>query len=346
MMHSRWSSFLRKAGAHIKDGMAADFGNPGEETRSAVGKHILVDLSQFAIIRITGKDAADFLHGQFTSNIHALTATDLQSSSWCNPRGQVLANFLLLKPDAGFLLLLPQDMKTYFMQGLQRYILRADVTLQDESESLVRVGISGPDLSQAMNTMPGSNQDPARPIQHDKGITLLPLPADKARSILLGGIEAMQAAWHELADGFRPAGAHCWALLDILAGLPWITQATAAMFLPQMLNLDSLGGLSYQKGCYPGQEIITRLQQRGQLKRKLCLARTQNGEAIQPGRHLFSRGDQRAVGTVINIAPDPAGGHAMLAVVETAKTESAEIIPEQQDNSPLTFQPLPCPLHV
>jgi len=340
MMENQWATFLRDAGANIDNGIVTDFGNPDEEIQSAVNDSVMIDLSHFAIIRVTGDDATEFLHGQFTSDVNAISKQGFQFSAWCNPKGQIVTNFLLLKMDKDFLLLLPENIKTQFMQRLQMYILRADVTLQDESESLIRIGLSCSELTQAVKEMIEVIQT-AEQMQTHKSVHLFQIQTDKPRYIIIGTAEEIQPVWDTFNGNIKPAGIHSWSLLDILAGRPWVSETTSAMFLPQMLNLDILGGLSYQKGCYPGQEIITRLSQRGQLKRKMFLARTQNGVGIKPGQNLYSKDDDQVVGTVVNIAPDPGGGHTMLAVVDIDNAESGHVIFEQREDSPLTFLTLP-----
>lgn len=340
MMQNKWCSFLRDAGANIHNGITMDFGNPGEEIQSAVNDNVIVDLSHFAIIKVTGNDATDFLHGQFTSDVNTIDKQCFQFSAWCNPKGQVLTNFLLLKVNEGFLLLLPEDIKTQLMQRLQMYILRADITLEDASKSLVRIGISFPKPSQEVKAIFEAIQA-AEQMQMYKSAHLFQIQADKPRYIMIGMVEAVQPVWKAFEEYSKPAGVHTWALLDILAGLPWVTESTSAMFLPQMLNLDVLGGLSYKKGCYPGQEIITRLYQRGQVKRRVFLASTQNGPDIKTGHLLFKQDEEQPAGTIVNIAPDANGGYTMLAVVETEKAESGKIILKHQENMPLMFHPLP-----
>jgi folate-binding protein YgfZ len=336
MMQSQWCTFLRDKGANIDNGVVTDFGNPDKEIQSAVNNNTIVDLSHLAIIKVTGDDATEFLHGQFTSDLKTISKQEFQFSAWCNPKGRIVANFLLLKMENGFLLLLPEDIKLQFMQRLQMYILRADVTLHDESESLIRIGLSCTDLTPATKAIIEAFHTEDQ-MQTDKSAHLYQIHADKQRYIIIGTAEVIQPLWNTLTEDIKPSGINSWALLDILAGHPWVTATTSAMFLPQMLNLDALGGLIYQKGCYPGQEIITRLYQRGQLKRKMFLVRSQDGPDIKPGQNLYHKDDNQAVGSVVNVSPDSDGGCTMLAVVDIDKANSDCVIPEPGKNSPLTF---------
>ena len=123
--------------------------------------------------------------------------------------------------------------------------------------------------------------------------------------------------------------------------MPKVTAATSDMFVPQALNWDLLGGVSFQKGCYTGQEIVARMQYLGRLKERLYAFRTQ-ADDVQPAGRLYSAafGDQ-ACGTVVNAAPDPAGGSALLAVAQREAADAGDVRLDALDGLPLLPQRLP-----
>ncbi|MEE9287250.1 MAG: folate-binding protein, partial [Gammaproteobacteria bacterium] len=155
----------------------------------------------------------------------------------------------------------------------------------------------------------------------------------------------LQAVWQALASEVTPVGAGPWALLDILAGVPSIYPATSEAFLPQMLNLHALGALSFQKGCFPGQEVIARVKYRGKLKRRTYLAHLDTDAVPDPGDALFEVRSRERIGQVLNARPHPDGGIAMLAVIETEAAASTEVRLHRDEGPTVQVQPLPYSLN-
>ena len=118
------------------------------------------------------------------------------------------------------------------------------------------------------------------------GVTILRLPAPVPRFELIGAFERLTAVWNALTPGCSTADADAWALLDIRAGLPTVYTATVEAFVPQMVNLQLLDGVSFNKGCYVGQEVVARMQYLGTLKRRMYLAEVETQTVPQPGDEL------------------------------------------------------------
>jgi folate-binding protein YgfZ len=131
--------------------------------------------------------------------------------------------------------------------------------------------------------------------------------------------------WKDLVPAIRPVGRNAWSLLDILAGLPLLAPETIGEFIPQMLNMEALGGLCFTKGCYPGQEVIARLHYRGQLKRRLYLAYVDSERLPIPGTALHGEGATEGAGTVVCAARHPDGQIALLAVVKIEEKNQTKI---------------------
>ncbi len=148
---------------------------------------------------------------------------------------------------------------------------------------------------------------------------------------------------HEaLRQHAEEAGPGMWEWLDIRAGIPWITPATQEAFVPQMVNLDLIGGVSFSKGCYPGQEIVARAHYRGQVKQRTCLVHIETESAPEPGDKLYSAdmGEQSS-GTIVNAAPSPGGGHDALAAIQTSSVEAGDVRWKTPGGARLGFLPLP-----
>jgi len=261
--------------------------------------NIVTDLSYLAVIKVSGDDAESFLNGQFTSNIEKFSEHQLQFSAWCNPKGQVKTTFYIYRLADSFYILLPEELKVSFLKQLSMYILRADVQLTDQSDIVTRLGLclEKSDLDQAdvgqsdiLNQLPDN-------------VVVFPLASleseqKQSRYIIVADIEQAESIRDSLTEIFADTDPSVWKLLDIQAGIPWLSPETSEKFLPQMLNLDLIEALDYQKGCYPGQEIIARLHYRGELKRKLYLTTCTSNETPGSGISIVTS-ENKTIGTVI-----------------------------------------------
>jgi tRNA-modifying protein YgfZ len=317
-MASAWRQFLFEQGARFDGGRVIDFGDPALERGQVFHGNIIADLSHYGLIEITGKDAETFLATQFTSDVRQVSESTSQLSAWCTPQGRVLAVFRIFRRAGAYYLLLPGELLQPILRRLRMYILRSDVRLADASSILVRIGLSGPalpgSLAEAFKEPP---TNPNRCLQ-DNGNTLLCLPGPSPRFIVIGEPGAAKKLWLERQQNATPTGAGPWTLLEILAGIPSVHPKTTEAFLPQMLNLEALGGLCFSKGCYPGQEIIARLRYRGQLKRRLYLGLANTARIPEPGDEVVSGDSEETqrVGTVVAAERHPQDGAALLAVLE------------------------------
>jgi folate-binding protein YgfZ len=175
-----------------------------------------------------------------------------------------------------------------------------------------------------------------------RGSDVTAIAIDGGRFVLVAPVAETPAIWDRLAGPLTPVGAPCWEWLEIANGLPWITAATQDQFVPQMANLELIGGVNFRKGCYPGQEIVARMQYLGQPKRRLFLAHVDAEASPAPGESLVAddAGGQSA-GTVVNAAPAPHGGFDLLAVVQTASAGTATVRLGSPAGPALRFRPLP-----
>jgi folate-binding protein YgfZ len=318
-----WQESLSQRGAIFDDIEVSGFGDAAAELAAARDAAVLCDLAPFATLRVAGPDAEAFLQGQLTNDVTTLDPGASQYSAVCSPKGRVLANFLLRRIDAtGFELLLPMPLLAPIRQRLRMFVLRAKVTLEDASTTSVRIGIGGPAAPEVIEAVCGS----VPPVHHSATVSgglLLQLP--RARFMAFVAPESAAALWDELAARARPAGFSCWRWLLIRAGLPVIVPPTQDQFIPQAINWEVVGGVSFQKGCYTGQEIVARTQYLGRLKERTVLAHAE-ASALSPGARLFSAsfGDQPC-GTVVNAASAPGGGSDLLAVVQIAARESGDL---------------------
>jgi tRNA-modifying protein YgfZ len=323
-MSSPWHDFLStKSGAAIGNGAVLGFGRPAEELRAARDASIVAPLSALGRLAVGGDDAAGFLHGQFSSDVKALQPGRAQRSSYCSPKGRVLANFLLWRDASGFGALLSRELAEPVRKRLAMFVLRSKVTIADVSGGSVILGLSGPAAARAIEDCIG----PA-PAADDAAVA-----APTGTVIAIGGgrfiavlkPDAAPAAWVELSAKLAAVGEPAWRWLDIRAGVPWIGAATQDQFVPQMANLELIGAVNFQKGCYTGQEIVARTQYLGKLKRRLFGFHA-DADAPSAGTPLYAADfPDQACGMVVDAAPAPDGGCDLLAVTQAESAGKARL---------------------
>jgi folate-binding protein YgfZ len=327
MMNPGWTEFLQSRSA-VVDGEAAvrSFGDAGRELAAARDGSVVVPLSIYGLLRMTGNDAAEFLHGQLSSDVKALAPMQAQASTYCSPKGRVLANFILWRDAEGFAALLSRDLLAAIKKRLAMFVLRSKVAIEDVSGQYVVLGVAGPAAAGALSRACGAAPGEANSVTRAGAGVLLGLGGE--RFLALVQPEAAQAAWATLSTELVPAGEEAWRWLDIRAGAPWITVPTQDEFVPQMANLELTGAVNFQKGCYPGQEIVARTQYLGKLKRRMFLLHADVAEPPAAAAGLFSAtlGEQ-ACGTVVNAAPAPEGGCDLLAVIQLEAVAAAAASP-------------------
>jgi folate-binding protein YgfZ len=264
----------------------------------------IADLSHYAVLRISGEDAGAFLHGQFTNDVQALAVDTAQWNGWCTPKGRLLATFLLARRKDDYLLVLPAEIAGPIAKRLAMFVLRSKVKIADVSAEYARRGRIG------AAGIPGA----MRVVEKDGAITV---GLDPQRAIVLAPASQAPEA---------NASADAWELASIRAGVPTVTAATQEAFVPQMANFELVGGVSFKKGCYPGQEIVARMQYRGGLKRRMARAHVAGEERPQPGDPVYSSafGEQSA-GTIVNAAPAPEGGYDVLVVAQMESLERRDL---------------------
>ncbi len=325
-MLEKWSEALGNAGVKLdREHRIMDFGDPEAECRAALDGNVISDLSHFGVIEVGGGDAEKFLQGQFTNDLRQVTPERGQLSAWCSAKGRVMVDFGLFRRGENYCLLLPADLVDSVLKRLRLYVLRAEVKLADLSDQLARMGLAGPEAPRLLREHLGlaPPEDAWGSSQADGETTVLRLPGPVPRFVLLARPETLMGHWAGLAAEARPAGMAAWGLLDVLAGLPWIDHALAEEYIPQMLNFPALGGVSFTKGCYTGQEVVARSQYLGSVKRRLYLAKTAAGECPPTNAEIRGSGDgEEAAGKVVNAWPHPDGGCRLLAVLRIAAAEA------------------------
>ncbi len=272
-----------------------------------------VVLTHWGLISAQGADAAHFLHGQLTQDVEHLDGSQARLAGYCSAKGRLLATFFVWRPQPEQVFLAcSADVLPATLKRLSMFVLRAKCQLADAGAAWRLVGLAGPSaLAWAGAAWPAA---PWRVAETSAGrLIRLPDAAGSVRALLV------QPAGDAPPD--LPALTLAqWQALEVASGVAAVTAATVEQFVPQMVNLELVGGVNFQKGCYPGQEVVARSQYRGTLKRRAFLWRSDAPAAA--GQEVFAADDpSQPAGLVANAAPLPDGGHLALVEVKLAALE-------------------------
>lgn len=271
----------------------------------AIGAAVLTD---WGVIRAAGADAATFLNGQLTNEVAAMGDGEARLAGFCSAKGRLQASFIVWRNGPEELLLAcPASVLPGTLKRLSMFVLRAKCKLSDASAELPLIGIAGPAAALVGD---------AKPWQRVGAVIRLPDAAGVVRCLQVGGEPPADAPALSL-----PA----WRWLEVQSGVPTIETATQEQFVPQMINFELVGGVSFRKGCYPGQEVVARSQYRGTVKRRMFGFEVEGAAAA--GQEVFHDADPaQPAGLVVNAAPSPAGeGSSLLVEVKLNALEAGRL---------------------
>jgi folate-binding protein YgfZ len=275
---------------------------------------ICVDLSHRSLLRITGADAHSFLQGQITQDVNQLKAGQALLFAHCQPKGRVLFNGYLWHEQGAWWMELPRSRGPFARERLSMYRLRSQVEL--ELCNTVHWGLLFDSPEQCTTAVQ---------IARQQGAHAIGLGANRALLVA----EALPAAWGQFAVG----DAEQWQRSTLQQGIAEIEEATADAWIPQMLNWDSLGGISFDKGCYTGQEIVARTHFLGKVKRNLI--HLQSAQPLQLNQSLWADQGESPLGSVVMVA-----GTEALAVVQDS-AQDASVFHLDSAQGPLVERVLP-----
>lgn len=307
---------------------------------SVINETIICDLSYLGLLEVKGTDAVTFLQGQLTNDVKQLGQTNAHYSGYCTPKGRLLAVFLALSHQGHIHLQMPDKLVESITKRLKMFIMRSKVEIADASESVIKIGISGLNAPALLATQ--FTQVP----QHDYELvsqesgTLLKLPGTHPRFEIFTDITHAPDIWTALSKQAQPTKTDVWEWLEIQAGIPDVVAGTQEEFVPQMLNMDLIGGINFKKGCYTGQEIVARTHYLGTIKRRTHLAHITTATRPNPGDNIINKAGD-TIGKIVRCAPAPEGGYDLLAEIRLESIENEQVYINQ---TALEIKPLPYPL--
>lgn len=279
------------------------------------------DLSHFGLVQISGEDAATFLQNQITADINDLKLKPWLMAAWCNPKGRILSNFILfqseINEESSFFIMLPSMLKEQIMKRLKMFVLRSKVNIEDAGENHTLLGLYGDNIDTVINEAP---------VLYEIAFT-----EDIKRNILVLDNEQLNTLMPAIKLACEESDRRHWSLLDIEGAIPWVISQTTEKFIPQMLNMDLNGGVSFKKGCFPGQEVVARLHYKGnEGKRRLHWIEGETETIPGPGDTLVNAND-KLIGEIVDAEPAKTSSFKALAIIDIEEAKQSVLLREQKN---------------
>ena len=308
-------------------------------------------LEHLGIIRVTGADAASFLQGQLTNDVQLQKLEESRLAAFCNAKGRMQASFIVYKRPAvdatqttpDIYLICSRDILAPTLKRLSMFVMRAKAKLTDVTDQFNIFGLTGNAIfsiaANAINT-------PATAIFNTSTIIALHSAMGQSRALYISPIDDAAPVGDVLST-------ELWNWGEVHAGIATITAPVVEAFVPQMLNYESVGGVNFKKGCYPGQEVVARSQFRGTLKRRAYIVQIDatSDKDSQPfvGNEVFHESDtEQPCGTVVQVAANPSfypnSGFSAIVSMQVAAANGGKLTLGSASGANITLLPLPYPL--
>lgn len=262
----------------------------------------------FSLIQIDGPDATKFLQGQLTTDMNGMDEEHALLSACCDPKGRVQANFWIFKEASSYFLVLPSPMQEKTLTHLKKYAVFSKVRLDALDQAWQIVSLSKP-----LSADEKQNSDVISRI-------FAPSSGIKPRQMIIGLSQSIEKFKNHLSPDYLEQTIHDWSNANIYDRIAFIYPNTSGLFIPQMIDLQLLDGVSFTKGCFIGQEIIARTQHLGILKRHLHRGEIETTQTLEPGAEIYNS-QKQVVGVIAEIAQSTLNKYNVLAVIEDRALE-------------------------
>ncbi|QJQ96683.1 MULTISPECIES: folate-binding protein YgfZ [Halomonadaceae] len=286
------------------------------QARQALDTTVISPLVHLGILEVAGGDAERFLQGQTSAQVSLADTRFAPLTAFCTPKGRMLANAQLLRVDEQrFWLVMAADRIVPLKTHLDKFAVFYKIEMQPRDD-LALLGMIGQEsralLEARLDIVPPAIWHQAK--QHP--ILALAHPGTRPRLMIIAPVDEVERVWQALTPQATPVSNAIWGLHDIQAGIAWVTQQTQDAYLPQMFNWEALGGISFKKGCYTGQEVVARAHFRGQVKKRLMRAQLEGAE-LPPTSTPIVDAEGKSYGETIAAELDAYGQAEILAVMST-----------------------------
>lgn len=322
-MNNDWINFLKTNNAAFIENSTLVFPESQQEKADSI-----TALPHLAIIKITGNDASQFLQGQLTCDINDLTESISFYTAFCNAKGRTISTLLILKITDAFLLVLPTELIEKVINKLRMYVLRSDVQLKNVSDELCLLG-----LNTANPNLIPSLPDTDFAVTSESQI-IIKFPSSSSRYLLISSVTQAKSVWIQLTENknIPVYNSSLWIYQDISAGIPWLNQVTSEQYIPQMLTIDKLGGISFTKGCYTGQEIVARTHYLGKAKRELYVAECTRMAKLDDQTVVMTDNSEQAIGKILSFQANDQNCRLLLIIPTTDAGEKSLLLSNQNQD--------------
>jgi folate-binding protein YgfZ len=344
-MNNDWKNYLEQNGARLNEYGRFTFDNSFKDTQLADGSDTICDLSHFSTLVIAGGDATEFLQGQFTNDAAKVDEDTSQLSAFCNNKGRMLANFRLFQNQQNYFLSIRSDLVDSSIEHLQKYILRSQVAIQDISEQLIHIGISGENAQSLLSPFLDKLNTHVDSVSSNDNYIAIRVAGTVPRYEIFCSLEHAMKLWQAIANKANIVNSAYWDYLDIKNGLPFIDSNTREEFVPQMANMELINGVSFEKGCYTGQEIVARTHYLGKQKRRTYRIKIVSDTTLKTGDQLATdtSTENQYTGTLVTFYQTAEKEYEALAVIQIKSAES-ETLKLKDADAEITVLELPYPL--
>jgi tRNA-modifying protein YgfZ len=278
--------------------------NPQESKQTAS----ITPLLYQGLLSISGPDSAKFLQGQLSCDVHSASPQHSLLGAACSPQGRMFSSFRLLQKnsdtEAEFILRMRNDLVTTTHETLHKYSVFFKTQLKNASDEWLGLGIWGEQCEQLISETFGLDEIPQQvgEVSTNETAIVIRLAGETPRFECWCKAEKTTALWTELITQASPTATDRWILEDIQQGIGELCHATQDTFNPHMLNFQAIDAISFDKGCYTGQEIIARTHYRGKSKRHMQRFSLCGGEPLAPGTELYDADSNKTIATVVSSA--------------------------------------------
>ncbi len=332
-MNNDWKNFLQNNGAKQGDNGLFAFNPPYSDYQNAKDNDCICDLSYFSTVVIAGADANEFLQGQFTNDVNKVDENNSQLSGFCNNKGRMIANYRLFQHQSNYFISLRNDLVERSINHLQNYVLRAEVGIQDISEQLIHIGISGKNAETLLTSYIDNLNSTVDSVSSNDNYIAIRIAGSTPRYEIFCSFEHAVKLWEDIAAKTKIVNSDYWNYLNIKNGLPLIDSVTSEAFVPQMANMELINGISFEKGCYTGQEIVARTHFLGKQKRRTYRINITSESEPKVGEQLATETstENQYTGTLVTLYTIAKNKYEALAVIQIKSAEEAKLKLKESD---------------
>lgn len=314
---------------------------PRQPAASARLPLTLMTLDDWALATLTGADAEKYLQGQVTADVAQLTEHQHLLAAHCDPKGKMWSNLRLFRRQDGFALIERRSLRDAQLTELKKYAVFSKVTIVPDDEHVL-LGVAGFQARAALKNLFSELPDAEKQVVSEGETSILWFEHPAERFLLVTDAATAERVTDALRGEAQLNNSQQWLALNIEAGLPVIDAVNSAQFIPQATNIQALGGISFKKGCYTGQEMVARAKFRGANKRALWTLAGRASRVPEAGEDLeLKMGENwRRTGTVL-AAVQLDDGRLLVQVVMNNDMEADSVFRVRDDANTLSIEPLP-----